>query len=348
MSKKKEEKDAPIATEKNIVKAETTALSAADEEVVSLLRNWNIEDNDLFIQKYKGKVESLVKSFPSKTQLQKILDGIDDDHIDQVSTLLKQFAPEQKGVYADDEGVMFPEIRLYHGVGNDPNRPSNCIPGHFYLSTKETVGQSFEATPIAVWAGRSMWPPQGEEGPKGPICQSMDRLVGTNFGSCEECPNRPWRDNKKQACQDDVVAFMLTRDMKDIILVRFQKTSVNAGKQLIRYIRRSYVPWGKWYTVKSEETISPNNNKFRYFVMKVEPSAEETLVPEPVQDFCEALCSMAERDYILPKMANVYFQAQDTLESLNDDSVEDMEAKPGEAPATEDTPNYDTFDGDDA
>ena len=268
------------------------------------------DGDDAFLKLYGSAVERVSIELPTPGMFQAIVDGLPEKYIDNLMSIIKKTMGSRKGVYGDSDRPDFPELRAYQGTGNDPNRPDKQIPGEYYLTTKESVGEKFEGTVLALWGGRTMWgdPEQGES-TKMPMCHSMDRKIGSLCGACEDCPHLPWRDGQHQRCADDVVAFMLSKDMKEIALVRFAKTSEPAGRQLTKFVKRSVYPWSRWFQLTLEQRTSPQDSSRRWYVMQVEPCKDAT-VPSEIHDFCDAMCTSLEATYILPNMASIYRTGQ--------------------------------------
>ena len=149
-----------------------------------------------------------------------------------------------------------------------------------------------------------MWG-EREENNRVPTCQSMDRKIGSNFGECATCPHQPWRDNQKQLCSDDAGAFMLTKDLKELVLVRFSRTSEPAGRQLMRLVRKTRLPWIKSYKITTEEKKNEKERR-RWFEMRTEVGE---YTDENVYDLCNALSSITDHDFILPGIAFSYKRA---------------------------------------
>jgi hypothetical protein len=300
---------------------EEAAPSAAIEKAqpVEMTLAAKLADNNtpLFLQTFSDRIAVVTAALPDKMTVNRVIDALPEEHADKVASIIRRNMGKRRGLYADDDRPELPELRIFHGTGNDPNRPENIIPGQYYLTSKETVGKKFSGTVLAAYKGRTMWGDRDAgESTRMPVCQSMDRKVGSSFGYCETCPNKPWRDGKMQRCSDDVVAYMLTQDLSEIVLVRFAKTSEGAGRQLIKFIRRTEQNWSKWYEVTADATVNQNDKNQRYYVMKVSPAQGEdkdVYVPESLQPFCDMMSAIIEANIMLPGMAHVYRQAKDLL-----------------------------------
>jgi hypothetical protein len=91
----------------------------------------------------------------------------------------------------------------------------------------------------------------------------------------------------------------------EIALLRFQRTSTLAGTQLVKFAKRGAVPWARWY--KFETEVQTKDVK-RWFIIKAAP-VEEPSIDEHEKKFCDLMCTIAERDYLYPRIARQYAQA---------------------------------------
>jgi hypothetical protein len=262
------------------------------------------EGNDRFITQYRDRITSAENDMPSPRQLQEVIDKLPEDLAENINGIFERLSPVRKGIYAADAKLDMVELRLYQGTGTDPNRPSNCNPGQYYLTSKENVGPTFEGIVVLIWQGRTMWGDR-EDNNRVPVCQSMDRKVGSNYGDCDSCPHLPWKDNKKQLCSDDCGAFMLTKDLKELVLVRFSRTSEPAGRQLMRLVRKTRLPWIKSYKISAEEKKNEKERR-RWFEMRTEVG---DYTEENIYDLCNALSSITDHDFILPGISFSYKRA---------------------------------------
>jgi hypothetical protein len=316
----------PAAEEEDVAQSlpptqEEDAPSAAIEKAppieMSLAAKLADNNTPLFLQTFADRISTVTAALPDRRTVDRVIDALPDEYADKVASIIRRNMGKRRGLYADDDRPELTELRIFHGTGNDPNRPENIIPGQYYLTSKETVGKQFVGTVLAAYKGRTMWGDRDSgENMRMPVCQSMDRKVGSSFGYCDTCPNKPWRDGKMQRCSDDVVAYMLTKDLNDIVLVRFAKTSEGAGRQLIKFIRRTEQNWSKWYSITADATVNQNDKNQRYYVMKVSPvegEEKDVYVPDELQAFCDMMSAIIEANIMLPGMAHVYRQAKDLL-----------------------------------
>lgn len=304
---------------------ETTALATVPKTGVAII-DALLQGPEVFTKKYGNSLAQLAEENVSEDTLFDRIETLDEDAQEKLANMIKRMNPEKKGVISDNARPIYTDLRLFQGVGNDENRPDTAIPGQFYLTTKENVGKEFIGTVICVWEGRSMWGDREDGGNKTPICQSLDRNVGNYYGDCDTCPQRPWKDGKKpEHCHNEVSAFMLSKDLKDIVRIRFQRTSEPAGNRLLQYMKRSQNPWSRWYKITAEAVTSKNDSSYRYYVMKVNVAEGEDGTPAKVdkgiQGVCDAFCSITLQSFLYPAIQNVYRQAAQVKEEFGDGSA---------------------------
>jgi len=330
MPKKKGTNTTPETPEENTTEeAQEEQEASTDNKLAKDLPELarRIGSTDAFLDRYAKRIAAVDRDMPSRESMRDMLASLPEEHQEAVATIMRRMSSDKKGVYSADDRPDYTELRLYQGTGADPNRPDSAVPGQFYLTSKENVGKVFEGTVIAIWQGRTMWPSRdgGGGGARMPVCISMDRKVGSRFGNCSECYNLPFRNGQATDCSDDVVAFMLTRDLQDIVLVRFSRTSEPAGRQLMRFIKKSMVPWEKWFKIETEEHKNKESG-YRWFTMSVnlvEEDGKAAFVDTDLYDFCEAMCTNAEASYILPGIGRIYSQAEDAYEEAKEEDDAD-------------------------
>lgn len=309
-----------IETEPAVETTPVTAIATvAPSTETTLISKLSADNTPLFLATYQDALVEVAAEMPDRRAVDRVLDALPDDAAEKLTAIIRRSMGKRKGVHSDDDRPEFTELRVYHGTGNDPNRPENMIPGQFYLSTRESVGKIFQGTVLMVYKGRTMWGDKnaGDAVRGMPICQSMDRKVGSQYGLCETCAYRPWRDGKPQRCSDDVVVYMLSQDLKDIALVRFAKTSEGSGRQLIKAVKRADVPWSKWFAITAEAQTSATDKSQRWYVINATPVSsdkeDDVYVPESLHDYCSMMCTVLEANIYYPTMANIYRQAKKAL-----------------------------------
>ena len=292
-----------------------------------------------FVSRYKKQIEGARR--PSEEEFQSIIDAMPEDLMEQVVNLIRKLSSKREGMYLTDNNVEMIDVRINHGQGNDANKPEDLPAGHFYLSSKEAYGKEFVATVVAVWQGRSMWPNREDTAAvKRPLCTSFDRIMGNTHGECAKCPFRPWANNERTDCSDDIVALLFPKDLSNVLQLRFQKTSVKSGQGLVSFLKQTMAPWMKWYKFSLEKQVGKTDASIKWYTIKVDkiPGAEGNTAPE-LQAFARAMFKVVEHDLILPRLANTY-------RSAAANAVEPTDPVGGtDTGKTTDNPDYDDMDG---
>ncbi len=286
-----------------------------------------------FLENYRSRIERVAMNYPTMDTLAQILLDLPDDLADKLEGITQGFGGEIQGIYTAEQRPDFPELKLFQGTGNDSNRPEKQIPGEFYLSSKVNVGESFTGAVLLIVEGRTMWGDRSADGdnkPRVPLCNSLDRKIGSTYGDCETCPNRPWHSDPPR-CANDIVAYMLRDDLSDIVKVRFQKTSESAGRRLMRFLRSDKLAWKCWYTISAHSRVNSKDSNIKWHVMDVERRAKNTEVPKELHPFCSAMCTALEGTMILPALAGIYRNASDSPQAT--DSVSTTGSVDGLPPA---------------
>lgn len=326
------EKEIALATVKpaELVKPLVDVTGIASPAMAELI---GTHPHPAFVANYFDRIRKLVKATPE--DLLELLAKLPPEMEESVTELIKKMDPNRPGLYMADEGQpQLTELRVYQGTGTDPYRPDSTRPGEYYLTSKVNVGKEFVGAVIALWQGRTMWPEDNDKARR-PICNSMDRRVGSKYGDCKTCMHRPWRDAQLQACGDDVVAFMLPKDLSDIVMVRFQRTSAKTGGLLTTFARKDLVPWQRWFKLT---TLENTRDTRRWFTLVVNP-VEDERVPIELTPFCALLEKMASHDFIMPGIGRIYRSAAEVMEDTPSEKIEGST----DADATKEKGGYDNF-----
>lgn len=306
-------------TKKKVEETKETALATLtpEGETVLALR----ESSEVFAKEYGKDLEKYAHQMPTLSDFERLVSAIAENEETEgaeemafaCAEIMQQTSGERDGMFSKDDRTEFPELRIFHGSGNDPNRPAKQAVGTLYLNTCEDVGETFVGTVIAIWQGRTMWgSKEAGESTAAPICSSMNRVVGGMFGRCVDCPDKPWRGGQQTRCSDDVVAFMLSKELNRLVLVRFAKTSEPAGRRLFKLLKLCSNMWSKWFEISLE---TKSNDKNQWYTLKVQPAGkgDDVYTPPIIHPFCQALMSNLSGSYILPGLARNYTQAADAM-----------------------------------
>ena len=140
-------------TKKKDKKSEETSIEKSKQNAITEIGQGDV----LFLERYQKSIDRVAEELPSATEFQQIIDDIPDEFVEDLTSIIQKTMGTRKGIYGDSDRPEFPELRIYHGTGSDPNRPDKQVPGEYYLTTKETVGDVFQGCVLALWEGRTMW-----------------------------------------------------------------------------------------------------------------------------------------------------------------------------------------------
>ena len=263
-----------------------------------------------FVERYSRQLAAAIR--PTDAELKACVEELPKDYQAKAWSILEVLSPYKPGMYVEDARPMLTEMKIYQGTGNDPNLPENTKKGDLYLSTKRNLGTSFTGNVLVLWEGRALWS-KNEDGSasKGPICMSLDRRTGNRFGDCKQCMHGPeWKDGQPSACRPTTSACMLSEDLSELVIVRFQNTSQPTGKQLKNFVTRSKAPWLRYYELGTEKQVSPKDKNRSWMTYKVSP--KENIPPESLNRFFLTLSKFLETDVLLPSIHNIYRQATES------------------------------------
>jgi len=262
----------------------------------------------------KPSLLSLTK--PTNDEIAQIHANLPADIKTKLETLLAKLNPVKRGFHTSQNGFTPTDIKVYHGVGADPMRPKNCIPGSFYTSESKIImgygDPPLEAAVLTLYEGRTLWPPkESDSGSKAPICISMDRKMGSRYGSCAACP----KANEKTSdggCTLETVVFLVDRDLTGIYIMRFSKSSFGAGNAIKRIIQKANPIYDRWFKFETvERTGEGQTSSYRWFVIQAGPvndvkNPKNNTVDPALYPLFDAFTRTVEADRFFPEVARIY------------------------------------------
>jgi len=263
-----------------------------------------------FLENYRGELKRLDEDLPSKTQMQQILLDLPEHLQEKMMNIYRTMSGKKRGAIGGEQNdTTFLQLRLYHGVGSDPMRPEDLPVGNFYSSAGIDFGKEVICTPLAYTKGRALLGDRNRgEDTSRPICSSWDRKMGNTYGKCENCPYRPWKDGQPNRCSNDILFYLLDKDLTGIYTLRFSKTSESGGRQLAKLAGTTMDMWSRWYRVYAEKTKS-SDGKQEYRVLKASPYTggdNDGFIPEALDPVCAMLCDNIVAKTILPRIHTMY------------------------------------------
>ncbi len=215
--------------------------------------------------------------------------------------MMARMNPIKPGVFTARRDFKVPEMKIFHGVGNDEARPKLLPRGGIYSDQGDmlcvpedhsemlkTPGKIIVAV-LMIAETRHLWrpmdkkkvhllPPGIDADGKGPICRSLDRMVGDKYGpTCDACPYSAWAQGEdKLTCGKDYSVYfaVMNPDMtfKGIFHMNIAKSSVKPGAGPIKKATDNWpVPYHAFFELSTKEESSKTGESFSWFNLISKP-----------------------------------------------------------------------------
>jgi hypothetical protein len=140
----------------------------------------------------------------------------------------------------------------------------------FSQDTGEVFSKPLPFVPIYPFENRARFQP----GAMKPDCRSEDCKTSIYGDDCSKCPDRPWKDNKQQKCNNSFNIIAASPDFSKLYHLQFSKTSMKAGTSVVRQARNAgKKPWQRVYNLDTEEV---KGGQGIYYVFDTSFSGDET------------------------------------------------------------------------
>jgi hypothetical protein len=208
-------------------------------------------------------------------------------------------SPNKPGMEEVSSAWKVARINIAQPTTRSEAKPDSARPGDLYTTAGQQLEKPWAGIPLYFFEENINFP----DGGKNPVCQAPDGKLGSPFGKCLDCPHLPFGkqnggrgDQKKTDCQSNIVCVMLAKDMSQVYLVQFGKTSRKAGSALLSLAGQQAHVWKQSYILNTEKKT---NDVGLYYIYKVEPTGKDN--PEDVCRVAEALYGLfgAERKKFL-------------------------------------------------
>lgn len=184
-------------------------------------------------------------------RLETAVGKLSDEKAAGIRELAATLDPQQEGFgEMDDVRYRAPVIKVKQPVTT--TAPKTAENGDIYSSdTGEVFEKPFPFIPVYPYENRARFQP----GDMRPDCRSEDCKTSIYGDDCSKCPDRPWKDNKPQKCNNSVNIMAASLDFSKLYHLQFSKTSATAGTSVIRQTRNAgKKPWERTYHLDTEET----------------------------------------------------------------------------------------------
>lgn len=282
---------------------ENTAMAPVENEV---MRNKALADR--LPPQYREDV--LFMTRPTPEQFFNIVMAMPADRQAAMMELIKKTRPKKQGAHVSSDGFSPTALKVNQGTGNDPARPAKHPPGNFYTADSRDMNDEIECVVLGFYEGRTMWPQrdQGDSGAgKAPLCVSLDRKMGSRYGTCADCPNAA-KKYTEGGCAREVTVWILDRELTGIYEVKFSKSSVGGGEAMMRVMKSAKSLWERWFVFKNESRTEGDR---RWFVTTAKPfidtkNAGATYTDPAMHALYENLSRLMDADVFFPALADVY------------------------------------------
>jgi hypothetical protein len=263
------------------------------------------------------RARALMLKRPTPSELMDIVMKLPEAGQEAMMTLVSKTNPEKQGLHTSSTGFEPTALKPYHGTGNDPLRPRQCLPGQFYSADSRILGEKFTAVPLAIYEGQILWPPKSNDSKesKAPICVSVDRKTGSKYGNCDACPLNPSvRQYSQGGCMREVTAYLLDQEMTSIYELKFSKTSEGAGRALMGIMKKSNSLWDRWFTFEAKERVEGDK---KWYVIQTNPVADATKAnTDPkLHPLFTALSKIIDTDIYYAALANIHDRLKNSTEA---------------------------------
>ncbi len=244
-------------------------------------------------------------------------------------------SPSKPGLEEVVTAWRVPRINIAQPTTRSEAKPESARPGDLYTTAGQLLERPWAGIPLYFYEENINFPDQA----KTPACQAPDGKLGAPYGECLKCPHLPFGkqnggrgDQKKTDCQSNIVCIMLARDLSQVYMVQFGKTSRKAGSALLSLAGQQQAVWKQSYTLNTEKKT---NEVGLYYIYKVEPTSVNNA--DDVTRLCEALYGLyiaERRKFLADWYARPQKAPQAAVEAEGEFSAGALEAGLGSADAS--------------
>jgi hypothetical protein len=273
---------------------------------------------------------------PAKGEVMGLVQHLNEAKRQNMQQAFKRMNPVKIGQHVAIRQNQLPEMRIYHGMGTDEQRPADAPTGCFYstdgrvitaqkanLATlrhnpkykdlRETIGVYI----VGVQSARTFWPPRQNQTvdlPEGieirgnaPICRSLDRVRGEVFGDCDACEHRPFKDKEANPtvanCRNEDHIYVVLADFSGIYRLSVSGTSMPTAASMGKKSKTWEFYWQHAFELSlTEETKNGN----RVFELKADVLPEESDPTPEESDLLNAIARQIDYEVYLPGMERIY------------------------------------------
>lgn len=311
-----------LATAPGDANASKDAAPTAEEAALANIANLAKSELAAKMPSATLKMEVLQLARPSNEELADAVTKLSPAYMEKFAMLLKRATKKKQGAHAGRGGFQPVEIRVFQGMGKNPNRPKDCLPNEFFTDDSRRLGETFKGIVFHTAEGQTLWPPKGAgkggDDQKRPICSALgkpeDGAVGTRYGPCIKCPLRT-KPVQEGGCGRETVVHLVDENISNIYKLRFTKTSAKNGSYLANVLRKGDEIWGRFVTFGTETGENKEaGTEWRIIYGKLGDDTPAELTP-----VMNALSRLVDADVYYPGIA---YSADRYAAGQNGDTVE--------------------------
>ncbi len=212
--------------------------------------------------------KAMATTIPATEKLATAIEALPEEKQASILELAATLDPQQEGFGEMNVRYRPPVVKVRQPVTTAA--PKTAENGDLYSAdTGEVFKRPLSFIPVYPYENRARFQP----GDMKPDCRSEDCKTSIYGDDCSKCPDRPWKDNKQQKCNNSVNIMATSLDFSKMYHMQFAKTSTKAGTSIIRQTRNAgKKPWQRIYQLDTEEVKGGQGNYFILTTSFVEES----------------------------------------------------------------------------
>jgi len=221
---------------------------AKKDQVVEESKDQAVEESKELITQNEEKAIATVT--PAMQSLIAAIEALPPEKSAGIMQLAETLNPKQEG-FGEMEDLRYrpPVVKVKQAMTTIA--PKAAVNGDLYSSdTGEIFTKPLEFIPLYPYENRARFP----TGSMKPDCRSEDCKTSIYGDDCSKCPDRPWKDNQQQKCNNSVNIIAASLDFSKLYHLQFSKTSSKAGTAVLRQSRNAgQKPFERVYHLDTDE-----------------------------------------------------------------------------------------------
>lgn len=259
----------------------------------------------------------------SQETLSNALSALPEEKQEEILRLFRQMRPRTED-YGEMNDIRWRPTILSVKQPTTRKAPDAAQNGDLYSSdTGRVYERPLEIVPIYPYTNRTRFQPMGMR----PDCRSEDEKISIYGDKCAECPDRPWKDGKRQKCQRTVNIITTTPDFNRIFLLQFRGASFKQGVTIVNQaISDGERLHQRIYTLNTKKEEG-KQGVYYTLVANYKGAVDETLVPVGQEMYNEL---KQQREEFLQKIRDNIAESRNRADMVSDDISEELDEEPAD------------------